>query len=243
MQVVCFEFFGSPAWIRTTIHGSKGRCPTIRRPGKSAGGTYLPSLTHAGTMRHAGSAGPHKTRKPIPAGAGPGLQTRRALLVTRVGSTPTGFRHIFPLLTIFRRRRAECEHKEKGRDYRRCSNVSARCRALYAPDSVLPMQLRSARIASRTAAFSSIPQRTRSPSIDGFPINSWPSLTSSKHQAASSISGAARDTLAGLFTRAGKSAERQPIVLFEASCLGGLMVVVAAGIFPLAGCVCGICVM
>src|SRR5258706_3649380 len=25
--------FGSPAWIRTTIHGSKGRCPTIRRPG------------------------------------------------------------------------------------------------------------------------------------------------------------------------------------------------------------------
>src|ERR1035437_4753564 len=25
--------FGSPARIRTTIHGSKGRCPTIRRPG------------------------------------------------------------------------------------------------------------------------------------------------------------------------------------------------------------------
>lgn len=24
---------GSPAWIRTTIHGSKGRCPTVRRPG------------------------------------------------------------------------------------------------------------------------------------------------------------------------------------------------------------------
>src|SRR5260370_12148459 len=22
---------GSPAWIRTTIHGSKGRCPTVRR--------------------------------------------------------------------------------------------------------------------------------------------------------------------------------------------------------------------
>src|SRR5580704_19065445 len=29
---------GSPAWIRTTIHGSKGRCPTIRRPGNSEGG-------------------------------------------------------------------------------------------------------------------------------------------------------------------------------------------------------------
>jgi len=28
------KFCGSPAWIRTTIHGSKGRCPTIRRPGK-----------------------------------------------------------------------------------------------------------------------------------------------------------------------------------------------------------------
>ena len=26
---------GSPAWIRTTIHGSKGRCPTIRRPGNA----------------------------------------------------------------------------------------------------------------------------------------------------------------------------------------------------------------
>jgi hypothetical protein len=25
--------FGSPTWIRTTIHGSKGRCPTIRRSG------------------------------------------------------------------------------------------------------------------------------------------------------------------------------------------------------------------
>src|ERR1017187_10985722 len=27
---------GSPAGIRTTIHGSKGRCPTIRRPGIEA---------------------------------------------------------------------------------------------------------------------------------------------------------------------------------------------------------------
>jgi hypothetical protein len=30
-----FFKIGSPAWIRTTIHGSKGRCPTIRRPGIS----------------------------------------------------------------------------------------------------------------------------------------------------------------------------------------------------------------
>ena len=27
---------GSPTWIRTTIHGSKGRCPTIRRSGNRA---------------------------------------------------------------------------------------------------------------------------------------------------------------------------------------------------------------
>ena len=25
--------FGSPKWIRTTVHGVKGRCPTIRRSG------------------------------------------------------------------------------------------------------------------------------------------------------------------------------------------------------------------
>ena len=35
---------GSPAWIRTTIHGSKGRCPTIRRPGKR-GGNFTNILT------------------------------------------------------------------------------------------------------------------------------------------------------------------------------------------------------
>ena len=28
---------GSPTWIRTTIHGSKGRCPTVRRSGKKEG--------------------------------------------------------------------------------------------------------------------------------------------------------------------------------------------------------------
>jgi hypothetical protein len=37
---------GSPTWIRTTIHGSKGRCPTIRRSGSMAlgtgGGSRLP---------------------------------------------------------------------------------------------------------------------------------------------------------------------------------------------------------
>src|SRR5215813_10374090 len=37
--------FGSPAWIRTTIHGSKGRCPTIRRPGSVLEGTELLQFT------------------------------------------------------------------------------------------------------------------------------------------------------------------------------------------------------
>ena len=35
---------GSPAWIRTTIHGSKGRCPTIRRPGNAGGASAFHSL-------------------------------------------------------------------------------------------------------------------------------------------------------------------------------------------------------
>ena len=29
-----FFCVGSPTWIRTTVHGSKGRCPTVRRSGK-----------------------------------------------------------------------------------------------------------------------------------------------------------------------------------------------------------------
>jgi hypothetical protein len=40
-------WFGSPTWIRTTIHGSKGRCPTIRRSGNSRGRSAAFSL--AGT--------------------------------------------------------------------------------------------------------------------------------------------------------------------------------------------------
>src|ERR1017187_3760287 len=35
-KYLIYRVFGSPAWIRTTIHGSKGRCPTIRRPGIEA---------------------------------------------------------------------------------------------------------------------------------------------------------------------------------------------------------------
>jgi hypothetical protein len=32
---VVIKSFGSPTWIRTTINGSKGRCPTVRRSGIS----------------------------------------------------------------------------------------------------------------------------------------------------------------------------------------------------------------
>ena len=39
---------GSPAWIRTTIHGSKGRCPTVRRPGNYRGG--LASSVYPGLL-------------------------------------------------------------------------------------------------------------------------------------------------------------------------------------------------
>ena len=35
LQLIDSKRSGSPAWIRTTIHGSKGRCPTIRRPGNA----------------------------------------------------------------------------------------------------------------------------------------------------------------------------------------------------------------
>jgi hypothetical protein len=41
------EGAGSPAWVRTTIHGSKGRCPTIRRPGNLGGRQLSPTVYHA----------------------------------------------------------------------------------------------------------------------------------------------------------------------------------------------------
>ena len=50
-QNVRFELgrnsIGSPAWIRTTIHGSKGRCPTVRRPGKMQEARAPISVTQA----------------------------------------------------------------------------------------------------------------------------------------------------------------------------------------------------
>jgi hypothetical protein len=42
---------GSPAWIRTTIHGSKGRCPTIRRPGNCRRVTILSVAEQASPLR------------------------------------------------------------------------------------------------------------------------------------------------------------------------------------------------
>ena len=43
---------GSPAWIRTTIHGSKGRCPTIRRPGIAATARYLQFILSPAAPQH-----------------------------------------------------------------------------------------------------------------------------------------------------------------------------------------------
>lgn len=52
---------GSPTWIRTTIHGSKGRCPTVRRSGKlgavGPAGTDNTSLPHAATIAPSGPFG------------------------------------------------------------------------------------------------------------------------------------------------------------------------------------------
>ncbi len=85
-------FCGSPAWIRTTIHGSKGRCPTIRRPGKMRTHRFL-SLTcpdrspHRSPQSNPGRL-QYATRKPILAGAGHGLQTRCAALRVAGGFDP-----------------------------------------------------------------------------------------------------------------------------------------------------------
>ena len=60
-------WFGSPAWIRTTIHGSKGRCPTIRRPGKTRDPS---SVTVATRGRNADTPKPLGAL-PFPCGARP----------------------------------------------------------------------------------------------------------------------------------------------------------------------------
>ena len=68
---------GSPAWIRTTIHGSKGRCPTIRRPGIERIDPF--SLTAPRRTRN--DPFPIQwTRKAIWTGVRGGLQNRSAAL-------------------------------------------------------------------------------------------------------------------------------------------------------------------
>ena len=65
---------GSPTRIRTSIHGVKGRCPTIRRSGNVQRATPLlyPNRVSRCSRYNRG-------RKPILAGAGHGLQTRCAV--------------------------------------------------------------------------------------------------------------------------------------------------------------------
>src|SRR5690349_7733123 len=79
---------GSPAWIRTTIHGSKGRCPTIRRPG-NVSLVYLPPTSPVHPLQC--------LRKAIWTGVRDGLQDRSAALAPLVCSIRTVFRHVLPL--------------------------------------------------------------------------------------------------------------------------------------------------
>jgi hypothetical protein len=70
---------GSPAWIRTTIHGSKGRCPTIRRPGNIWNGIALPVYPSVPLCRNVASSWLYnRTRKAIWTGVRGGLQNRSA---------------------------------------------------------------------------------------------------------------------------------------------------------------------
>jgi hypothetical protein len=79
---------GSPAWIRTTIHGSKGRCPTIRRPGKirkiqklshSVAFSSALSQRHSRNPRNLPGKSPLQwLRKAIWTGVRDGLQNRSA---------------------------------------------------------------------------------------------------------------------------------------------------------------------
>ena len=73
------ERYGSPAWIRTTIHGSKGRCPTIRRPGKDESKECPSSVTaHLPLPQRPRSLPYNGKRKAIWTGVRGGLQNRSA---------------------------------------------------------------------------------------------------------------------------------------------------------------------
>src|ERR1035441_6345724 len=76
---------GSPARIRTSIHGSKGRCPTISRPGNRWSKEYPFQCTRllpiAATSQSSSPSSPcryNKKRKAIWTGVRGGLQNRSA---------------------------------------------------------------------------------------------------------------------------------------------------------------------
>ena len=72
--------YGSPARIRTSIHGSKGRCPTIRRPGNGwSKGIALPVYPPAPLCRNVPAPCRYNgKRKAIWTGVWDGLQNRSA---------------------------------------------------------------------------------------------------------------------------------------------------------------------
>ena len=89
------EGFGSPAWIRTTIHGSKGRCPTIRRPGNIWNGIALlvyPSVPLCRNVAPPGSTMESGRQSGLVFGAV--FKTVRRLLKSLVCSIRTVFRHL-----------------------------------------------------------------------------------------------------------------------------------------------------
>jgi hypothetical protein len=110
---------GSPTWIRTTIHGSKGRCPTVRRSGKRKITTIL-SLAHRcynmpGRSTSSGSALNGSQSWPVP---GPDFKPGVRCFAARVGSTPTGFRQINTLgslLYLLYRNTANCRDQNLSR--------------------------------------------------------------------------------------------------------------------------------
>jgi hypothetical protein len=88
---------GSPTWIRTTIHGSKGRCPTVRRSGKKERSNWIqfnaPLLQYARKVEWDSDPSTDGSQSwPVP---GPDFKPGVRYFVSLVGSTPTGFRHFY----------------------------------------------------------------------------------------------------------------------------------------------------
>ena len=99
------ETVGSPAWIRTTIHGSKGRCPTIRRPGiiwqtSAVSSSLSLALLHRNAAPPACACAPRFTPPPASPNIGKqhtlGGADGRSTLLTGYCCVRAGLRHSCP---------------------------------------------------------------------------------------------------------------------------------------------------